>query len=108
MLMGSSIRICALIAFAIAALMGSRPLLTSEKQGAPSGTDPMPPSAAATKTVSAIDPSLAMEVHTAVDRSLDWLAANQNENGSWSNTNYPALTGLPLWAFANSEHPRIK
>ena len=53
-----------------------------------------------------LDESLANEVEAAIDRGLDWLAANQKEDGSWSNAGFPALTALPLWAFANSTHPR--
>jgi len=52
------------------------------------------------------DVSLQHELDAAVNRSLDWLAANQSPQGAWSNTNFPALTAFPLWAFARSEHPR--
>lgn len=41
----------------------------------------------------------------AIQKGLDWLKAKQAEDGSWSNTNYPATTGLALWAFARSDHP---
>jgi squalene-hopene/tetraprenyl-beta-curcumene cyclase len=49
-----------------------------------------------------LSPSLANEVKAAVDRGLSWLAANQKENGAWSNPDFPALTALPLWAVARS------
>ncbi len=42
----------------------------------------------------------------AVERGLNWLARLQDSGGSWSDRSYPALTGLPLWAFAQSRHPR--
>ena len=38
-------------------------------------------------------------------RGLDWLKSVQKENGAWSNESYPAMTALPLWAFARSDHP---
>jgi squalene-hopene/tetraprenyl-beta-curcumene cyclase len=50
--------------------------------------------------------SLRNEVNAAMDRALDWLAAQQSPNGSWSNTNFPALTGLALQAVAATKHPR--
>jgi squalene-hopene/tetraprenyl-beta-curcumene cyclase len=53
----------------------------------------------------AIDLSVQNEVDAAISRGLDWLVANQNPDGSWSNTNYPALTALPMMAFINSDHP---
>jgi squalene-hopene/tetraprenyl-beta-curcumene cyclase len=49
--------------------------------------------------------SLRYEVDAALNRSLDWLAAEQKANGSWSSPKTPALTGLALWAFTRSEHP---
>ncbi len=50
--------------------------------------------------------SLENEVRAAVGRALDWLAALQREDGSWSNPNFPALTGLAVQAFVGSSHPR--
>lgn len=41
----------------------------------------------------------------AIRRGLDWLKANQAEDGHWSSPNYPATTALALWAFARSDHP---
>ncbi|MEI6971982.1 MAG: prenyltransferase/squalene oxidase repeat-containing protein [bacterium] len=58
--------------------------------------------------VAVIDPSLARETEAAIYKALDWMVANQHPDGSWSDTNYPALTALPLWAFARSNHPRKK
>lgn len=48
--------------------------------------------------------SLKQEINAAIDRGLDWFAANQKENGSWSDENFPALTALPTWAFARSNN----
>ncbi len=39
------------------------------------------------------------EVKLAIDRGLAWLKAKQNEDGSWSTNEHPALTALPLLAF---------
>lgn len=52
-----------------------------------------------------IDVSIMNEVRAAQQRGLDWLAARQRPDGSWSNPDFPALTALPLWAFARSDHP---
>ncbi len=52
-----------------------------------------------------LDISVQHEVDAAISRGLDWLEANQNADGSWSNTNYPALTALPMMAFIKSDYP---
>ena len=52
-----------------------------------------------------LDLSLANEAGAAVKRGLDWMAAKQKENGSWSNEDFPALTALALWPFLLSDHP---
>ena len=52
------------------------------------------------------DLSTAKEADAAVTRALDWLASQQKADGSWSEGSFPALTALPLWAFAMSDHPR--
>ena len=57
---------------------------------------------------SRIHRSLQNEVNAATDRGLDWLVAQQKEDGSWSNEQFPALTGLAVWALAGSEHPQKK
>ena len=57
-----------------------------------------------TDRASGLGVSLELEIQAAINRSLDWFAANQKENGSWSNESFPALTALPTWAFARSTH----
>lgn len=73
------------------------------------------PAAPAAIPVTAVQPtpgslgvSLANEVNAAIDRAADWLVANQREDGSWSNTNFPALTALPLWALVECQDPTRK
>lgn len=51
-----------------------------------------------------VSPSVRQEIRAAIDRSLDWLAARQQPGGAWSNTNFPALTALPVQAFLKSNH----
>jgi len=46
--------------------------------------------------------SLVREGRAAIDRGVDWLVANQSDNGSFSNPKFPALTALPLWAMCES------
>jgi squalene-hopene/tetraprenyl-beta-curcumene cyclase len=50
----------------------------------------------------AVSASLTQEARAAINRGLDWLVARQAPDGSWSNADFPALTALPLWAFAQS------
>lgn len=51
------------------------------------------------------DVSLLNEARAAQSRGLDWLAKRQKPDGSWSVSDLPALTALPLWSFAVSDHP---
>jgi squalene-hopene/tetraprenyl-beta-curcumene cyclase len=51
------------------------------------------------------DISLLNEVRAVQNRGLNWLARRQQPDGSWSVADFPALTALPLWAFAVSDHP---
>jgi len=46
--------------------------------------------------------SITHESRAAIDRGVKWLIAQQNEDGHWSNKDFPALTALPLWALAKS------
>jgi squalene-hopene/tetraprenyl-beta-curcumene cyclase len=55
-----------------------------------------------TQSAGPLHESLQREVDAAIDRGLEWLAAKQKENGSWSDENFPALTALPLWALASA------
>ena len=59
-----------------------------------------------TQPAGTLDESLQHEVSAAIDRGLDWLAANQKPDGSWSNPDFPALSALALWSFSRAEHPR--
>ena len=52
--------------------------------------------------------SLSNETRAALSRGLDWLAAQQKPDGSWSNPDFPALTGLALWALARNGEPGRK
>ena len=45
---------------------------------------------------------LRAQAATAVHKGLAWLKSQQRADGSWSEANMPALTALPLWAFAAS------
>jgi len=61
-------------------------------------------------TVSAASPAPASapaaisktEARQAIAKGLAWLKAHQNEDGSWSNQDQPALSALPLMAFVSS------
>lgn len=57
------------------------------------------------KPASVLGTSVMNEARAAINRSLDWMIKNQKKSGAWSDEAYPALTALPLWAFANSKHP---
>lgn len=46
--------------------------------------------------------ALQKEAQTAITKGLAWLAANQKPEGYWSDDKFPAMTALPLWAFAAS------
>src|SRR5690242_11334730 len=43
--------------------------------------------------------SLRNEIGLAIDRGLAFLKSKQAEDGSWSSTDHPALTAMPLLAF---------
>jgi len=48
--------------------------------------------------LSPIPESLQQEGRAAINRAVNWLLSKQNEQGNWSNADFPALTALPLWA----------
>ena len=54
--------------------------------------------------------SIKKEIARAVDRGCDYLLSNQAVNGSWSDTDYPALTALALTALQSDpeEHHAAK
>jgi squalene-hopene/tetraprenyl-beta-curcumene cyclase len=45
------------------------------------------------------DLSVRNEAQIAISKGLAWLKAHQNNDGSWSLGDYPALTALPVWAW---------
>lgn len=49
-----------------------------------------------------LSPELAQDARASVGKGLSWLKSAQKPNGSWSEENMPALTGLALWALAAS------
>ena len=46
------------------------------------------------------------QAQASVARGLAWMAGQQQPNGAFGNPDFPALTGLPLWAFANTKDAR--
>ena len=56
----------------------------------------------ASPATDAVTPSLANEARAAIDRSVKWLLSKQAEDGSWSNSDFPALTALSVWAIADA------
>lgn len=55
-----------------------------------------------------LDTSLANEVKASVNRGVEWLIAQQSAGGTWSDTNYPALTAFALQALAMSGREDVK
>jgi len=43
--------------------------------------------------------SVRNEAGIAIAKGLDWLKQHQNDDGSWSLNDYPALTALAVWAY---------
>lgn len=50
----------------------------------------------------AVNKSLSNEASAAIDRGFKWLGELQKEDGSFSNSEFPALTALPLTAMCRS------
>ena len=46
--------------------------------------------------------TLKKESQAAIAKGLAWLAANQKAEGYWSDEKNPAMTALPLWAYAGA------
>ncbi len=46
--------------------------------------------------------ALQKETRDAIAKGLAWLAANQKPEGHWSDDKNPAMTALPLWAYAGA------
>ena len=57
-------------------------------------TPPLP----SAQPTSALSESLVRETKAAIDRGAQWLMAAQQEDGHWSNADFPALTGLAVWS----------
>ena len=49
------------------------------------------------------DAALAAKVDKSIAQGVGWLKQQQQKGGGWSNTNFPALTGFPLWALVRSD-----
>ncbi len=49
-----------------------------------------------------LTPELMQDTRASLKKGLTWLATQQQPDGSWSDQQMPALTALPLWAFAAS------
>lgn len=56
---------------------------------------------------SSLDTSLRNEADHAVRQAAAWLAARQNADGSWGNTNRVRLTSLALFALRSSRQPQL-
>jgi squalene-hopene/tetraprenyl-beta-curcumene cyclase len=54
------------------------------------------------------DISLRKEAQHAIDIALNWLRQKQNQDGSWSNPDYPALTALVALCFLRDPSSPIK
>lgn len=52
-----------------------------------------------------LDQSLANELKVAISRGVSWLAQQQKPDGSWSLSDFPAITALALQAVARANDP---
>jgi len=84
-----------LLAFCSLLLIGGTALNTSAQEAPAPSADKVK-----TRTGTAGNLSLRLEIERAIDRGLKHLARQQDaETGAWSETDYPALTALPVAAF---------
>jgi squalene-hopene/tetraprenyl-beta-curcumene cyclase len=97
-------RITSLAAVAALILAGSMFSLAEE----PAGGQQAATMVSSAQPPGTIETSVANEIRASINRGIDWLVAQQNENGSWSDTNFPALTALALQAVLHGEHPKKK
>ncbi len=85
------LRCCGFALASAATLLVAPPLASAQQDKAV---------AVETRTGAAGDVSLRLEIEHSIDLGLKWLATQQDkETGSWSETDYPALTALPVAAF---------
>ena len=49
--------------------------------------------------------SASADAAKSIARGVEWLAQQQKEDGSFSNPQFPGLSGLALWAIAASGNP---
>jgi squalene-hopene/tetraprenyl-beta-curcumene cyclase len=75
----------------------------TEPGPASTGPAPEPPPATHQRNVNPgpIEPSIVNEGRAALRRGVAWLQGKQSPDGYWSNREFPALTGLALWALVN-------
>ncbi|MBM4148490.1 MAG: terpene cyclase/mutase family protein [Lentisphaerae bacterium] len=74
----------------------------------PPASVPTLPIVTAGRAPGMLDESLRNETTAAIERALDWLAARQKDDGSWSNPRFPALTALAARAFATRTDARSR
>lgn len=55
-------------------------------------------------TSATISESVIRESKAALDRGNEWLLSKQQDSGAWSSDEFPALTGLAVWALASGGH----
>ncbi len=52
-----------------------------------------------------ISPELRQKAEKSIEKGLVWLAAQQSENGNWSQPQFPAVTAMALWGILNNGNP---
>ncbi len=89
----------------VAGLVSVLAVTVHAEDPAKGGTSPTTVLSSSQAVTAQIDISLLNEARAVQRRGLAWLAKRQKPDGSWSMPDFPALTALPLWAFAVSDHP---